>query len=99
MSASAFVTIGDKRTLVSAHSVTLHGVESADVSVATIDDWTLGDGVTRPPFTTVRVVRGTAEATLFVVGSPAERAEALRRFAATLTDAAAELEASEGVAV
>jgi hypothetical protein len=99
MSASAFVTIGDKRTLVSAHSVALHGVESADVAVATVDGGTRGDGVTRSPFTTVRGVRGAAEATLFVVGSPAERAATLRRFAATLTDAAAELEASEGVAV
>lgn len=94
MSASASITIGDQRVLVKADSVMLHRVESADVSVKTIDG-------TTEPFTTVQVVNSVGwrgEATLFVYGSPAERAAALRRFAATLADAAAELEASEEVA-
>jgi hypothetical protein len=96
MSASAFVNIGGEHKLVNATSVMLHRVESADVSVNTVT------GGTTKPFTTVRVVNShgrSGEATLFVIGSPAERAETLRRFAATLTDAAVELEASEGVAV
>ncbi len=86
---SAEVLIGDKRVLTKALSVDVHDVQPDDVTVKEVAGTSSGVGA----FTTIRVSTDTYlnNATLYLLGSAAERAAALKSIADKLAASADDL--------
>lgn len=88
-SANAQIDVEGTVVTVPAREVMFHGVEDADV---TVNNYTAYSD-----FTTIAMTSGGDDATLFVRGDNATRADTLRRVAATLIAAADDVES--GVAL
>jgi len=94
--ATAYLTIGGRRTSVNADSVTIHGLSADNVTVRDVPG---GDYC--PDFTSIDIANGspTRLSNLFVVGTPGQRAIELLRIAHLLAEAAEALQDQNAEAV